>query len=370
MRNVMGNLKAGNLSNLAGLLLLCSCAAVGFNLEGITASGSVDTGPLPTFEAGTHSSVDGAVSISVHFLETSKYESVDLRRKLGSVAPAASCDTDTIVQTIPPPFADQVVSDSIGTGLTASYRLCANIEGSPTSIGVAENISASDLTAPGALDAFSCITGPSHGRIRCTIDFPADSSDYALLELRSLAGSSAPSASCNDGTVAASSTGPFAATRNITVLASSANPPGNFSFRICIWDAANNLTSSNSVANIAALDATAPERLDSISATTNISAEVRLTLDFPADTTDYVTIDIYEQYQVPIPATAIDCDGGGDGTVLVDSLSGAGLTAAIAGGTYEIREGASGAGDYAYLVCIRDAAGNLDEEAVGGTALP
>lgn len=110
---------------------------------------------------------------------------------------------------------------------------------------------APDTTAPPALTAFTAATGARPGETIVTLDFPADTSDIERVDLKRVAGATAP-ADCSGGTVqsfAAPYTDPTAHTVAYTTGAAAG---ASYSYRACIYDAWGNVTSSNTATNVMA----------------------------------------------------------------------------------------------------------------------
>ncbi len=143
---------------------------------------------------------------------------------------------------------------------TGSYNLTAIPEGTTVSFlvrsydqlnHVSSNSSCSgsikiDTLAPPALSAAPTgAAGDSFpdttrvGANKITLDFPADTTDYARVDVRQLAGATAP-ASCSSGSVIRSLTSVFA---DGAFVIDSGTAGSVFSYKICIYDAAGHLTS-------------------------------------------------------------------------------------------------------------------------------
>jgi hypothetical protein len=106
-----------------------------------------------------------------------------------------------------------------------------------------------DVTPPPALQSFAAATGDAPGEVKVTVDFPANVSDYARVDVRWIAGATAPNAACTNGTVLVSHTPAFT---DPSVTVHSATQSSYYSYRACIYDEAGNLTASNNVVNVQA----------------------------------------------------------------------------------------------------------------------
>jgi hypothetical protein len=106
-----------------------------------------------------------------------------------------------------------------------------------------------DTEAPSVLTAFSAATGGSAGQISVTVDFPVAPTlnDYHKVEVRRLAGASAPNAACTDGVVAKTyNLGGFT---DETFTDSGLTSGAACFYRACITDGVGNLTSTQTVLN-------------------------------------------------------------------------------------------------------------------------
>jgi len=79
------------------------------------------------------------------------------------------------------------------------------------------------------------------GGVDLTLAYPSDTSKYDRIELRRLAGATAPSADCTDGTVAQTLHAPFTST---TVVDATGSPATTFSYRACVFEKAGNLVAA------------------------------------------------------------------------------------------------------------------------------
>lgn len=109
-----------------------------------------------------------------------------------------------------------------------------------------------DTTPPPVLSNFSGLTsvGLNNAMIDTVVDFPLDVSDYETVEIRGLAGSSAPS-NCSSGVVLKSYSSGVGFSDD-SFEQETNYPGGAFSARACITDKAGNETSSQTFTNITA----------------------------------------------------------------------------------------------------------------------
>lgn len=271
--------------------------------------------PLASFTAEPGEN-DGEVKLSLVWpSDVSKYQKVEIRRIPGSSAPSSKCDDGSVTASFTSFIASgaENVTDQTesSAGGTFSYRACITdivglVKGDKTA-----SSQAFDSIAPAALEAFSAVPGGRHGEIDLSLKLPADVSDFSLVSVRHHAGEQAPSADCrSDGTTTQS----FVSfhenqTISFTHQASSANPPGVFSYRVCIEDSSGNLTSSNVLLAVAARDKQAPPALAWLSASSGSEflGQMSLTIQLPSVVDDYASL-AFQKMEGSSPA--LDCSGG------------------------------------------------------------
>ncbi len=171
-----------------------------------------------------------------------------LRRLPGAIVPATCADGLTVLDFSGPFYADRYLvyhDDTLSeTGQTFSYRVCLyDTQGKlGREAGVAAII-ARDAKSPDPLIQFDQGTTSVDATIALTIKYPTTVADYKRMDIRRLAGASAPDVNCTDGTTVTSLTSFADFTFVDTAVASEAGSV--FSYRACIYDATGNLTSVN-----------------------------------------------------------------------------------------------------------------------------
>ncbi len=133
-------------------------------------------------------------------------------------------------------------------GTTYSFRVTSYDAVGNTAASSCSSSIEIDLTAPPALQASSGSTGSTGSNVDLSIDFPADTSDYSqILIYRSSASSSTgvSAPSCGSGTLVSTITD--FSTDPLTVNDSTGSFGKYFSYRVCIYDAAGNVTSSDTI---------------------------------------------------------------------------------------------------------------------------
>lgn len=260
-------------------------------ITGVQARDTAAPAALASFTGVTGATSDGDIDLSWTFPgSTLDYDRVSLRRIAGSTAPNADCTSDgTEILQVNAPFSTTSYTDATGSliGESFSYRACVfDSSDNLTSTNSITNVQARDTSNPSALDAFTAVTGTPDRTVAVTIDYPADTSDYALVEVRRVAGGTAPLSNCTNGSVVYSENTTFSDTSFNDDTGSTTGAA--FSYRVCITDLSMNLTSTNTVVNVNAEDLTDPPNLTSFSGVTgSANGEIDLTIDFPADVSDY-----------------------------------------------------------------------------------
>jgi hypothetical protein len=205
---------------------------------------------LAAFSAVT-GSASGQIDVTVTFPGTpgiNDYKTVDIRRLAGGTAPNAACTNGSVAKTYSA-FGSETFAD---TGLTHwglySYRACIyDAPGNLTSSQTLTSVRASDNTPPAVLTAFTAVTGSGNGRVSVTVNFPG-SPEYDTVDIRQLSGATAPNVGCTNGTVINS----YSTFTDDTFDDTGLTPGGTYSYRACLYDAAGNLTSSQTVAGVLA----------------------------------------------------------------------------------------------------------------------
>jgi len=147
-----------------------------------------------------------------------------------------------VVKTVNTPFADTNYTDATGstTGESFSYRVCiTDTSSKPAKYKHRRRRTGSRYGEPDQPDGFfrNYRVGV-HGDIDISFTYPADTSDYDSVEIRRLAGSTAPAAACTngDGSAVVKTYTSFTdnGTVNDTHSASVSEYPGVHSYRVCI----------------------------------------------------------------------------------------------------------------------------------------
>jgi hypothetical protein len=233
------------------------------------------------------------------------------------VAVFEAADGDTIVgwQAISGPTTVSITGADLaaaaGEGPVALKAQCRNVAGTVGPLSNSFNVIL-DTQPPPALASFTGITGSdSDGDVILSWTLPADTSDIANLVIRATQGSTPP-ADCSSGTVIHSDPAPVAL---LTKTHASGSSTGEqFSYIACVEDAVGHVTSTNSVAGVQALDTTSPGALVGFSGVSGSThGEINLSIEFPADTSDYFRVDIYRTLGTTAPDPS--CDGTDDSDV-------------------------------------------------------
>lgn len=378
----------------AGRLLTSSNTIVGIH--------ALDTKAPPEAESFTAKtgSLSGEIVLSIGWPENrSDYFKAEIRESKGDQAPDANCakDAGTTISTTTD-FAKSTYSTSRITGSTIgerfSYRLCIFDRFSNLTSKNSTTARAFDNQAPAPLLSFSASTGANKiGDIDFAWTLPTDSSDYYVMRILSLAGSTPPKEDCSNGLEAAQVSPPFPTTYTYATGSSSGT---EYSFRVCIYDRAGNLASSDTASGVKAksstssggggssggdtgggggggdtggggggsppADTTAPPALGSFSASTGSGSDgdIILSLTYPADVSDYARVDVRRANGSEAPT----CSNGS----VVKSYSSFTASEPV---TYTDDTDSSSGERFSYRVCITDSAGNQTSSntAVGIQAL-
>jgi hypothetical protein len=282
---------------------------------------TVVTNPLSSFSCHTDTDRHGSVSCSIGFpLSTENYKKIVVMRVRGSFYDNTSCNEGINVynsnnygQTT---FRDDTPSD---VGESFSYRACVvNSESEVGSFLTSSSINALDIYMPANLDFWSCVSGVIHGDVDCSINFPDDISDYVSFSIRQISGDTAPNSDCiSDGVTVFQTSNNF--TDQVVSISTGANNSESFSYRLCIIDSSNNLNSGITISNIKARDLIAPPTLDGLNciADTNSSNIISCTVNYPAVTSDFYSVEIRRI----LGSSAPDVDCSSDGVVVYSENS-------------------------------------------------
>ncbi len=151
---------------------------------------------------------------------------------------------------------ETVISDLIGasyefngaTGTTYSFKVIVTDKTGKTATSSCSKPIKIGIAPPAALTAFTAVTGLKTGEIAITVDFPVSPS-YQTVEIRRIAGITAPSDLCNDGTVVKTYTS-FA---DETLYDATGSLAGDtYSYRVCITGTNGEVRSTDKAENVAA----------------------------------------------------------------------------------------------------------------------
>ncbi|MEZ4744280.1 MAG: hypothetical protein R3B45_17830 [Bdellovibrionota bacterium] len=250
------------------------------------------------------------------------------------------------------------LSEAVEVSSTESIRNADGQEVDVTNISsviedksVASSIS-EDTVAPLSLANFTAKKGLNQGEIKLLLVLPKDISDYNLIKIVRVKGGSLPARSCDSGKIIKTYQGSFVASAQLTYVDATGSQIGDiYSYRVCIYDANANIESSAAVANIQAQDTIAPTALTGFNAITGVNqSEIKLTLQFPSNVSDYNKIKIRRLEGSAAPSA--DCISNGSDIAFISQFS--------INPTYFIDNTGSTNGSYfSYRVCIFDSSGNL-----------
>lgn len=186
--------------------------------------------------------------------DTSTIGRMVIRRQLGAVAPA-SCNAGNFAFDFSGPFTGGSIltfnDDTLSElGEMFSYRVCVyDKQGNLGREARVEGVYARDARSPDPLVQFNEGTTTIDATIALNIKYPASTIDYRRVEIRRVAGSTAPAENCTEGTVVKIILHPFA--DFVWVDNSVIWETGNtFSYRACIYDGSENLTNVNVAAGL------------------------------------------------------------------------------------------------------------------------
>lgn len=140
---------------------------------------------------------------------------------------------------------DYALSGSDGT--TYSFKITTYDNAGNSVVSTCSGGITLDTSAPPALAAFAGATGTSSGQINLSWTYPGSVTDYDNIKIRREAGASAP-ANCSSGTLVTT-----ISSFGSTSFADTGRTPNDYySYLACIYDAASNVTSTNTALNIQA----------------------------------------------------------------------------------------------------------------------
>jgi hypothetical protein len=310
--------------------------------------------PLNSFSCVTGNNTHGTIECNWSFpTDISNYQKFVIKRKEGVFSTADNCldgdDVYTSTDYTQTNYEDLTPSN---IGEAYSYRACVyDLNGNASSYLTSSAINALDIYAPVNLSNWSCSKGTNHGEIDCNIDFPDNTEDFASFSLIQLQGYTAPNSDCvSDGTVILNLTSGF--TDQSITIATGSNVGESYSYRFCSTDNAGNMNSDISISNVQAQDIITPSSLDSFtcSASTTSIGQVECNLDFPVDTSDYYSFEIWRL----AGAIAPNADCGSDGTLIYSdngTFSDVTITDDI------LNENST---NFSYRACVRDSSNQLE----------
>lgn len=252
----------------------------------------------PGFSCQTSDSVEGGIKCDIKLpKDANDYVSIKVLRAKGIEPPAYDCEINGSVIFETSDIKAQSFVDKTGNraGALFSYRICVSDKDSNlNSDKSVSGVQARDTTAPNQLKGFACKTGTrSEGEIECEINFPADTEDYARVEVRRLKGSEAPSEDCSSNGVSVLELLPDYQDQTLSDFTGEVNGTA-FSYRVCIFDSSNYLTSVQTASGIMSRDTTPPRQLSRFTCTADpeLFGNVACRIDFPSQTSDYAYVDI------------------------------------------------------------------------------
>jgi hypothetical protein len=360
------------LSSSDGVLEIKAVCRNARGLEGTSTVGvnvRLDRTPPPSLGSfvGSSGAQAGYVHLKLVFPSiTSDIVDLRIRRLAGLVAPSANCKTNgQEVYRMPRPFVDADIEDYTGSviGGKFSYRVCiydsaGNLRSTDSALGVA----ALDVASPPALSSFSGATGTAlAGDVVLTWEFPPTTSDYFRMDIRELKGTVAPDATCTNGTPIRSYTSFPAETMYVRNTGNVAGE--DFSYRVCIYDQANHLTSSNFKTSVKPRAAAAQPGLQAFTAVPGtVHGKINITITYPVPVPAYSRVDIRGLKSATAPA---DCDGAtidaaGPDSVVMSFTSATGFTS----GVYSTGVLSNIGERFSFRACLYEPSGNVNSAAI------
>lgn len=321
---------------------------------------SKDTRPpesLISFQADQGSSA-GRVLLSWEYpLFVTDYESMQIRRVAGDIPPPNSCAAGTIVTTFNRPINVNLKSFEDNTGGTSnvSYRFCIrDSTGNLNNWHTLSAVSPKQNPNQNILEQFVGRTGTVNHEVLIAVTHPSPRG-YDKLEIRSLAGATAPSNACNTGTIEKTITS--FTNGDVSIIRPDTS---KVSFRACLKLGTTLVGTSNVTTNIQPKDLDAPPLL-ALTGNPGINArEISLQIDFPAVTTDFNRVEIFEQMGNETSAPVPTCSGTPIATLTGSQLQDSTLTFP---GRIETKT-------YSYRACSYDAFGNGSWENIAVNVRP
>lgn len=140
------------------------------------------------------------------------------------------------------------LSDSNLIGADGNYVICVRLADAAGNVTYGQSSTLQvDTTSPPDMTFVEAVTGYDSGEIDLNLDFSPSTSDYYSVDIRRSSGASAPS-NCTSGIGIYSSNNYTDRTYTDTGLVAGTQ----YSYRICVYDAALNVTSGYTLANITA----------------------------------------------------------------------------------------------------------------------
>lgn len=314
------------------------------SISGVSAKDTTNPDQLVSFTGATGVNT-GEVILDLQYPANflSEYQSLEIRRTLGTNPPSPICNDGTVVLATLNNFQIRYV-DFTGTqnGESFSYRACVRDRSNNLASSSISGVRAKDRGPVSPLASFSAVSGLNQGEVALNFVPPSDYSNYANLELRRTLGTVPPASDCSDGAVIKTYT---LFSSNMIFVDQTGQGGSLFSYRACIRNSMGTLTSSNTVSGVRAKEILNP--LVSFSAMTGNSAgEIIVSMSLPDSRSNYQRIEVRRIVGSSAPAS--DCT---DGTVVQT------LTAFPP--TYYITDTGQGGEMYSYRACIFSMSGQL-----------
>lgn len=193
-----------------------------------------------------------------------------------------------------------------------------------------------------ALDGFTAVTGSLSREIDLSIDFPLDTSEYDRVEVRRKQGSVAPDENCDSDTLVATLNsfadwGPYVDNTGLS--------GGEFSYRVCVFDADNVLARSETLTGVFAQGSVVAALSVTTDTTQSTSDNILVRIDYPTDITEIDRVEVRRTTGATGPA---DCSTGS----LVHTFS-----SPTSGGFEEWVDSGLTGGSYSYRACEYDGLG-------------
>jgi hypothetical protein len=199
------------------------------------------------------------------------------------------------------------------------------------------------------VDGFAAVTGTNlTGDIDVTIDFPGDTSKYDHVEIRRIAGATAPVATCDGGSDDVTTYNSYTDDSYTDTFASEGTVGGSvYSYRVCVFGTDASLTSFAIAENVMAR---LPADVDGFTAVQGVTTagDIDLTIDFPGagETASYSNVEIRRVDGATPPVAT--CDGGGDNVTNYTTYTDDSFTQSLTENQF-----------YSYRVCVWGIDGSL-----------